>query len=312
MTIDPLLTEAAQAEIVSDVLDMLIPWMLGERGEMFVVVTDRANRPGIELKVAELGGRVAVRHRERLLVKGARRDKVFYQFFSSWWRQVLGDPPDVPLRSESVQSNWDPPAAVHATLEDRIPDACAVGERLYLRPFRIEEGEKVASWALDETERFYAEGRAVVSGYAYGAQHKAMAELEPPNVLRFAIVLKESDEFIGCVGFEGIDWLNRSAVTETELFQSEARSRGYGSEAKALLLDYAFDSLGLHMVFSFVVTTNPRSAAALVKQGYRRAGLIAWDSLTAGGLAGFWSFDLLASEWHALRGFSEAGVETEP
>ncbi len=310
MTIDPLLTEQAQADVADAILDILIPWMLEERGEMFVVVFDRADRPGLEAKVVQMGGRVAVRHRERLLVRGERRDGVFYQFFSPYWRSMLGDPPAVPDAERGLPTGRLPIATAPVSLDGRPPDVCLISERLVLRPFRKEDGGKVSSWALEETELHYPEGRIVVSGHAYGAHHLSMSESDPPEVLRFAVALKETSQLIGAVGFESIDWINGNAVTETEFFHRDVRNRGYGTEAKTLLLDYAFNALGLHMVYSFVAETNPRSAAALRKQGYRPAGLIAWDSFTAGGLAGYWSFDLLASEWHAFRSSSIKTQET--
>ena len=81
----------------------------------------------------------------------------------------------------------------------------------------------------------------------------------------------------------------------------EHRGGGYGTEAKHLMLELAFDQLGLHMVYSSVSESNPRSAAALRKQGYRLGGYTAWNSFVAGGLCGNWAFDLLADEWRAAR-----------
>ena len=81
----------------------------------------------------------------------------------------------------------------------------------------------------------------------------------------------------------------------------EFRSQGYGTEAKHLLLEYAFERLGLHMIFSWVSEFNTRSAAALLKQGYREAGYFAWAHPYQGNYLGGWYFDLLASEWRAAR-----------
>ena len=91
------------------------------------------------------------------------------------------------------------------------------------------------------------------------------------------------------------------AETETELYLPEFRGKGYGTEAKHLLLEYAFDRLGLHMVYSWVSEFNARSAAALRKQGYREAGYFAWSDLYQGNFTGGWYFDLLAAEWRAAR-----------
>ena len=98
-----------------------------------------------------------------------------------------------------------------------------------------------------------------------------------------------------------------SAETATELYRPEHRGSGIGTEAKHLLLEYAFDRLDMHMIHSYVSHTNPRSAAALRKQGYRDAGSLAWTSLGPKGMNGEWVFDLLASEWRAARNGGEAG-----
>jgi RimJ/RimL family protein N-acetyltransferase len=104
--------------------------------------------------------------------------------------------------------------------------------------------------------------------------------------------------------------VHRTAETETEIFQPRYRSTGLGTEAKHLLLDYAFDRLGLHMIYSFVGEANTRSAAALRKQGYRDAGYAAWITLMPGSMRGYLIFDLLASEWRA-RDISRTSPDVE-
>jgi RimJ/RimL family protein N-acetyltransferase len=78
------------------------------------------------------------------------------------------------------------------------------------------------------------------------------------------------------------------------------RGGGYGSEAKHLLLEYAFERLGLHMVRSFVTFRNTRSAAALRKQGYKEAGRLHWTFNLHGTYGNAVVFDLLAEEWRAM------------
>jgi RimJ/RimL family protein N-acetyltransferase len=122
----------------------------------------------------------------------------------------------------------------------------------------------------------------------------------PQNWVRFAVCLRENDEFIGAVGIDGIDYQNRYAESESEIIRPEYRGSGYGSEAKHLLFDYAFNTLGLHSLQSFVFFPNTRSAAALRKQGYREAGRENWLMAAEGGYQNFVTFDLLAEEWRAM------------
>ena len=64
---------------------------------------------------------------------------------------------------------------------------------------------------------------------------------------------------------------------------------------------YAFNRIGMHMVWARVNEGNVRSAAALRKQGYRHAGYLAWTLLNYQGMGGDWFFDLLGSEWRNAR-----------
>ena len=97
-----------------------------------------------------------------------------------------------------------------------------------------------------------------------------------------------------------VDYQNRFAETGSFFGHARYRGSGYGSEAKHLLLEYAFERLGLHMVQSWVYFQNTRSAAALRKQGYREAGRVNWVYPNKGTLDNFVVFDLLADEWRAL------------
>jgi RimJ/RimL family protein N-acetyltransferase len=74
---------------------------------------------------------------------------------------------------------------------------------------------------------------------------------------------------IGTMGLHRIDCLNGTATTGSVIFDEEYRNRGYGTDAKMILLDYAFNMLGLHIVESRVIGFNTRSAAYSQKCGYK-------------------------------------------
>ena len=123
---------------------------------------------------------------------------------------------------------------------------------------------------------------------------------ESHESVRFAVCLRETDELIGSVGICGIDQIHGYAESGSEIFRDEYRGGGYGSEAKHLLFDYAFNTLGLHSLQSFVIFPNPRSAAALRKQGYRDAGRMHWVFPSFGKFENIACFDLLAADWRAM------------
>lgn len=300
-TIDRTRTEEEQAEIVAEVMRFLIPFLIDERHVMSVTVWRPAGEAAVDAAAKELGMRLAIRRREATLVRGQRRDVLTYEKLNPVWVKLLGMPRGIeegPVEREVVSPA---PARRPPLTEDAPQAAMMVGERIYLRPFDPNEAEQVARWMLQDTEVYYPQGRLIFNPVSYGHMHKKLAEADYPEWLRFAIVLRENDELIGANGLADLDWVDKTGETETEIFKPEYRNKGYGTEAKHLLLEYAFEVLGLHMIYSWVSEANTRSAAALRKQGYRDCGYLAWEDLHTNGLAGAWIFDLLASEWRAAR-----------
>lgn len=74
---------------------------------------------------------------------------------------------------------------------------------------------------------------------------------------------------IGVMGLHRIDLIHRTAVTGAVIFDDVYRNKGYGTDAKMTLLDYAFNVLGLELVESRVIGFNDRSSAYSQKCGYR-------------------------------------------
>lgn len=91
----------------------------------------------------------------------------------------------------------------------------------------------------------------------------------------FGITLIETGELIGMMGLHRIDWVSRRASTSAWIASDAHRSIGLGSEAKLLLLDYAFNTLMLRKICSYVLATNTRSRRYNEKCGYKVEGTLA-------------------------------------
>lgn len=79
---------------------------------------------------------------------------------------------------------------------------------------------------------------------------------------------------IGMMGLHKIDYLHQSAETGAIIGDTHCQGRGYGTEAKVLLLKYAFDQLNLRTIISHVYGSNSKSLAYSKKCGYEVAGCI--------------------------------------
>jgi len=175
-----------------------------------------------------------------------------------------------------------------------------VGERVYLRPLQKADAKQVAEWSRRENDTNWDNGRSLYTTVSVQTFFQGLQEDEPQDWVRFAVCLRETGEMIGAVGIDGIDYQNRRAESESEIFRPEFRGGGFGSEAKHLLFDYAFNTLDLHSLQSWVFFPNTRSAAALRKQGYREAGREHWLIQAEGEFRNFGTYDLLAAEWRAM------------
>ena len=88
----------------------------------------------------------------------------------------------------------------------------------------------------------------------------------------FAIHLRDEDEPIGVVSLMNISVANASAELSVIVGHPEDRHHGYGAEAIAVLLDYAFGDLGLNRISLSVFDFNEDAIAAYGKLGFREEG----------------------------------------
>ncbi len=274
-------------------------WLIDERGQPVAHVELPGDEQIVIEAIEKAGLRQTGRFREMLQRDGRRVDRLEYEYLGPEWLANLGDPNDAPLdRTGSGEPRPIPPPA---TLDGDPPrNAMMVGKRVYLRPEEPKDGVKAALMARQETETFFDIGRHLTSPVLFEKWINDHQKADLPSWITFCVCLRENDEPIGWVALLDVDYQNRFAETGSFFGNVAYRGGGYGSEAKHLLLEYAFERLGLHMVQSFVYFQNTRSAAALRKQGYREAGRINWLYPNNGTLDNFVIFDLLAEEWRAM------------
>jgi RimJ/RimL family protein N-acetyltransferase len=245
------------------------------------------------------GVREAIRFREMFQRDGRRVDGVIHELLDPDWVARLGDPADreLPRSGTGVARPVTPPEAIAA---DPPANAIRIGPRVYLRPIQRSDGEVAARASLRDPDTSWSNGPYAFPASGFWSGVREDQGQTPPARIDFAVCLRESDALIGFVSVMDIDYTHRFAMTASEMTDPDYRGGGYGSEAKHLLFDYAFNTLGLHMLESWVLYENTRSAAALRKQGYRDAGRLSWLLLRDGGFTSMRTFDLLADEWRAM------------
>lgn len=77
---------------------------------------------------------------------------------------------------------------------------------------------------------------------------------------------------IGTMGVHQINWIDRICTTGALIGDKDYWGRGYGTDAKMILLDYIFNTLNLHKVCSSVISYNKRSLYYSLHCGYKIEG----------------------------------------
>lgn len=129
---------------------------------------------------------------------------------------------------------------------------------------------------------------------------------ESKNLFHFTIRGKEDGRLLGYLRIEGIEWTHGSGALKLAIGDPSERGKGYGSEALALMLGFAFHELNLHRISAVVGEDNPAALKFFLRHGFveevrRRKALMrdgqTWDSIHLG---------ILRAEWLAMDG-KEAG-----
>lgn len=97
----------------------------------------------------------------------------------------------------------------------------------------------------------------------------------------YAIILKETGDYVGEVVLNEIDWDNQSANMRIALAGKNWFGKGMGTEAIQLILDFGFNALNLHRIELEVYEFNPRAIRVYEKVGFKREGIrrdaLFWD-----------------------------------
>lgn len=144
-------------------------------------------------------------------------------------------------------------------------------KRVRLRIITEDDAPTLATWMNDpETTQYITRYLPMTTA----AQREWIAKLYKSNEdFVFGIESTEDDTLIGTMGIHGVRYQHGTATTGAVIGNKAYLGKGYGSEAKMLLLKYAFDTLGLRKICATVYAFNERSLAYQKKCGYQIEGV---------------------------------------
>lgn len=146
-----------------------------------------------------------------------------------------------------------------------------VGERVELRRHSPENYRLYGEWYGDP-EIWHLTSWAAAPLSPPAAERLFEDRERSPTDDSFAIHLKDEPEPIGIISLMNVSEANASAELSIIVGHPEDRHHGYGAEAIATLLDYAFGERGLNRVGLSVFEFNEDAISAYARLGFREEG----------------------------------------
>lgn len=144
------------------------------------------------------------------------------------------------------------------------------GEKVYLSPMNLEDIEKYVKWMNDFSTTDGLGSSSKVT--TFESERAWLINNMDKKEQQFAIVLKETDKLIGNCGFVDINHLHQRGEVGLFIGEEENRSKGYGTEALSLLVEYGFNYLNLKNIMLKVFSFNKRAIKSYEKIGFKVLG----------------------------------------
>lgn len=145
------------------------------------------------------------------------------------------------------------------------------GEHIILRAFEREDAERCYRWMNDPNIV-----RTLKSRYPIAFQNEMewldRAMHSSATERHFAIERKDDRTHVGNASIHDIEWVSRTAAFGLFIGEPSAWNRGFGSDAIATLVRFAFEEMNLRKLRISVFDYNDRAKHVLEAQGFVQEG----------------------------------------
>lgn len=169
-----------------------------------------------------------------------------------------------------------------------------VGDRIYLSPRCIDDVEQFTEWLNDFEITDYIGRSAQLTSFE---SEKKYLEENADSEATFSIVTINDDKLIGTISLERINYTNKSAILGIFIGDKDYLSKGYGTEAIRLLLDYGFNYINLHSIKLNLMSFNERALKCYKKCGFKETGRIRENKFINGKYYDTICMDILQNEF---------------
>lgn len=172
-------------------------------------------------------------------------------------------------------------------------------ERLALRWLTPDDAPDQFSLFSDpQVTRYWSTPAWTDMAQAHAFVDSALADYASGDGLRFSIMLRDSDTFLGSVKLYDFFEQNRRCDIGYALLPAHW-GKGYLAEAMVALLDYAFGTLNLNRIEADIDPRNEASAKLLDKMAFQKEGYMRERWIVNGEICDTAFYGLLKRDWLA-------------
>jgi RimJ/RimL family protein N-acetyltransferase len=147
------------------------------------------------------------------------------------------------------------------------------GSRVRLRPLRQDDRTLLYQWIIDRELVILNAPYLPVSQSDHEAWIDSML-VKRADVVLFVIEDSVTGCGIGTCQLLNINCVHRNAELQIRIGNSSSQSKGLGTEAIELLINFGFKDLNLHRIYLHVFATNERAVRAYKKCGFVTEGVL--------------------------------------
>jgi ribosomal-protein-alanine N-acetyltransferase len=172
-------------------------------------------------------------------------------------------------------------------------------KRLILRPLSLKDTDFLLRHFSDEDVNMYSsyqklEREGVIDFY------KKFIEPGRPTRFRLGIMLKETGELVGTLGYHNLSKIDHSAEIGYDL-EKAYWGKGIMTEAVEALTRYGFERMNLNRIAATADSENSRSIRLLERSGFLKEGLLRDHCYYKGRFHDEVIYSLLQKDWEQRR-----------
>jgi RimJ/RimL family protein N-acetyltransferase len=174
-----------------------------------------------------------------------------------------------------------------------------IGKRVRLRAIEPDDIPRFATWLNDQEVRQYL---TIYLPFSLAEEHNWYDNMlkRPGEEHPLAIDIKPQTGdwlHVGNIGFNQVDFVNRSAEIGIFIGEKQLWNQGYGKDAMALMVHHGFMNLNLHRIYLHVYESNPRAVHSYEKAGFVHEGRLRQAKYQNGRYVDVLVMSVLNSEW---------------